>query len=115
VDVSVFVTTLEFVENPAVALAEAIRVARRGVLVVALNRWSVGGFSRRWGPDARRVRLGRAGDFTVTSLRGLVSAAAGPRLAALRWASALLPDGLFAMPLRIPFGGVIGIAVELAA
>ena len=43
VDLSVFVITLEFVEHPAVALAEAVRVARRGVLVVALNRWSLGG------------------------------------------------------------------------
>lgn len=114
VDLCVFVITLEFVERPGEALAEAIRVARRGVLVIVLNRWSVDGLSRRWGPDARRARLGRARDFTLPSLRGLLSAAAGPRLGALRWASALLPDGLFAVPLRIPFGGVIGIAVELA-
>jgi len=44
VDLSVFVITLEFVEDPMVALSEAVRIARRGILVVALNRWSVGGF-----------------------------------------------------------------------
>ncbi|MBI2494347.1 MAG: class I SAM-dependent methyltransferase [Candidatus Rokubacteria bacterium] len=37
VDLSVFVITLEFVEDPAQALAEAVRVARQGVLVVALR------------------------------------------------------------------------------
>jgi ubiquinone/menaquinone biosynthesis C-methylase UbiE len=42
VDLSVFVTTLEFLERPGVALGEAARVARRGVLIVALNRWSAG-------------------------------------------------------------------------
>lgn len=73
VDLSVFVTTLEFVEEPMQALAEAIRVARQGVLVVALNRWSAGGFSRRWGRDARGALLSRAHDFTLASLRELAS------------------------------------------
>jgi SAM-dependent methyltransferase len=114
VDLSVFVVTLEFVERPALALAEAVRVARQGVLVVALNRWSLGGFSRRWGPDARGPLLGRARDFTLGSLRARASAAAGPRLRALRWASTLLPGGLVAVQVRIPVGGILGIAVELA-
>lgn len=114
VDLSVFVTTLEFIEEPAQALAEAVRVARQGVLVVALNRWSVGGLSRRWGRDAQGSRLGRARDFTLASLRELASTAARPRLRAFRWASALFPDGLARMPARIPLGDVIGITVELA-
>jgi SAM-dependent methyltransferase len=113
IDLAFFVLTLEFLEDPAVALAEAVRVARRGLIVVALNRWSVGGLSRRWGPDARRLVLGRARDFTLMSLRALASAAAGPRLRVCRWASALFPDGLVAGPARIPLGGVIGLSVEL--
>jgi SAM-dependent methyltransferase len=112
-DLGVFVLTLEFLEDPAVALAEAVRVTRHGLIVVALNRWSVGGLSRRWGPDARRPVLGRARDFTLPSLRALASAAAGPRLRVSRWASALFPDGLVAGPARIPLGGVIGLSVEL--
>jgi hypothetical protein len=79
-DLVVFVFTLEFLEDPGAALVEAVRVARRGLIVVGLNRWSLGGLSRRWGRDARRPVLGRARDFTLPSLRRLVSAAAGPRL-----------------------------------
>jgi ubiquinone/menaquinone biosynthesis C-methylase UbiE len=115
VDVSLFVITLEFVEDPAMALAEAVRVARRGVVVVALNRWSPGGLSRRWGGDAGRPLLGRARDFTIRSLRRLAAAAAGPRLRALRWTSTLFPDGLATVQARLPLGGVIGVAVDLAA
>jgi SAM-dependent methyltransferase len=115
VDLCVYVTTLEFVEHPPLALAEAVRVARHGVLVVALNRWSLGGLSRRWGPAARRSRLGRAADFTLPSLRALMSAAAGPRLGRLHWASALFPDRLVVGPVRIPLGDVLGVALELAA
>jgi ubiquinone/menaquinone biosynthesis C-methylase UbiE len=113
VDLSVFVITLEFVEHPAGTLAEAVRVARRGVLVVALNRWSLGGFSRRWGAAARRPLVGQARDFTWLSLRALASAAAGPRLRALRWAGVLFPGAPVGVAARIPFGDVIGIAVEL--
>lgn len=113
VDLIVFVTTLEFVEEPARAVAEAVRVARQGVLVAALNRWSPGGLSRRWGRDARGSLLSRAHDFTLPSLRELASAAAGPRLRGFRWASALFPGGVAQAPRRIPFGDVIGVAVEL--
>jgi ubiquinone/menaquinone biosynthesis C-methylase UbiE len=114
VDLSVFITTLEFLERPSVALAEAVRVSRRGVLVLALNRWSLGGLSRRWGADSRGRRLGRARDFTPASLRALTLAAAGPRLRALRWRSALFPGDLFGGQAAIPFGDVIGAAVELS-
>jgi SAM-dependent methyltransferase len=113
IDVAVFMLTLEFVEDPAVALAEAVRVARRGVIAVALNRWSLGGWSRRWGRDARRPVLGRARDFTLLSLRALVANAAGPRRRTLRWASTLFPGRVVAGPARIPLGEVIGVSVDL--
>ena len=48
VDLGIFIATLEFAERPAVAMTEAIRIARQGVVIVALNRWSAGGLSRRW-------------------------------------------------------------------
>ena len=114
VDLGVFVFTLEFLEDPARALAEAARAARAGLIVVALNRWSLGGLSRRWGRDARRPVLGRAHDFTLPSLRALATVAAGPRLRTLRWASALFPGGLARRSARVPLGGVIGLSVELA-
>lgn len=114
VDLSVFITTLEFLDRPSAALAEAVRVSGRGMLALALNRWSVGGLSRRWGAGARGRRLGRARDFTPVSLRALVSAAAGPRLRAVRWASALFPGDFAGVQALIPFGDVIGAAVELS-
>jgi SAM-dependent methyltransferase len=113
VDLSVFVLTLEFVEYPELTLTEAIRVARHGVLVLFLNRWSSGGLSRRWGRDAQGSLLGRARDFTLASLRELAATAAGPRAHAFRWASTLFPGGLALGPVRIPLGDVVGIALEL--
>jgi SAM-dependent methyltransferase len=40
-DLTAMITTLEFVPDPARALAEAVRVARHGVLLGVLNRWSI--------------------------------------------------------------------------
>ena len=113
VDLGIFVATLEFVERPAAALAEAVRVARRGVCVAALNRWSRGGFSRRWGRDAHGVLRGRARDLTLPSLRAIAATAAGARLRGIRWTSGLFPSSLIPEPARIPLGDVIGIALDL--
>ena len=82
VDLALFVTTLEFLEHPATALREAVRVSRRGLVVLALNRWSLGGLSRRLGPAARGALLGQARDVSIVSLRALIRTAAGHRLAA---------------------------------
>ena len=115
VDIALFVTTLEFLEHPATALREAVRVSRRGLVVLALNRWSLGGLSRRLGPAARGALLGQARDVSVMSLRALVRTAAGHRLCGIRWTSALWPDGLWECRLAVPLGDVIGIATRLTA
>ena len=51
-DFAVMVTSLECMENPEAALAEAFRVACRGVLVVFLNSWSL-----YWLEQVGRTRL----------------------------------------------------------
>jgi hypothetical protein len=101
-------------KRPELALAEAVRVATQGALLIALSRWSQGGFSRRWGADARRARLGQARDCSLPRLRALAASVAGPRLRAIRWASALFPGRPDQTVLRIPLGEVIGVAIHLA-
>lgn len=115
VDVVLFVTALEFLEEPAQALVEAVRVARQGVIVVALNRCSLGGLSRRWGAQAKRPLLSQARDYSMRELRTLVRRAAGPRLQEVYWASTLLPDGLWRRRVRLAIGDVLGLAAVLAA
>jgi SAM-dependent methyltransferase len=114
VDLVVFVTTLEFLEQPVVALAEAARVARQGIVLVVLNRWSLGGLSRRWGPQARRPLLGRAQDYSVRALRALVRRALGERLRRMHWTSTLFPSGLWQFRTPVPLGEVLGMVAVLA-
>ncbi len=114
-DLTLFVTTLEFLDDPEGALAEAVRVARQGLLVIALNRWSTGGISRRWGRQARQPFLGRARDHSLFSLRVAVEKAAGERLEQIRWTSTLFPARLWRIRGPVPFGEVIGMAAALCS
>jgi SAM-dependent methyltransferase len=114
-DLVLFVTTLEFLENPLAALSEAVRVARRGVILLALNRWSVGGLSRRAGAQAGSALLGQARDVSLFSLQAMAVEAAGVALVALPWASTLFPGGLWAARWQLPLGDILGMALVLAA
>jgi ubiquinone/menaquinone biosynthesis C-methylase UbiE len=113
IDIVLFVTTLEFLEEPAEALAEAVRVARQGVVVIALNPWSVGGLSRRWGSQARQSLLSRARDYSLRALQAAVRQAAGKRLQEVSWASTLLPACFWLVRVPIPVGDVIGLVAVL--
>jgi ubiquinone/menaquinone biosynthesis C-methylase UbiE len=113
VDLVVLVTTLEFLEDPALALAEAVRVARQGLVVVALNPWSPGGLRRRWGRQARHSLVSHAREISLVSLRARVKAAAGTRLQAIQCVSTLFPDGLWRVQAPIPLGEVIGMAARM--
>jgi ubiquinone/menaquinone biosynthesis C-methylase UbiE len=53
VDLAIFVTTLEFLEDPVRAIHEAVRMARQGIIAIVLNRYSLAGVSRRWGLNRR--------------------------------------------------------------
>jgi len=108
-DLVVFVTALEFVADPGRALGEAFRVARRGVLVGALNRHSLLGWrlGRRGGPIWTAAHL-----FTVGELRKLVAAAVGGRAARLRVRTTLWPAWPGSLPL--PWGGFIGLAAMIS-
>lgn len=110
VDLAVMITTLEFVENPLRALEEAVRVARQGLILGVLNRWSHLAFRYR----ASGKSLWQAAHFfSVGELKRLVMHAARGRLRSMRWRTTLwpiprLPD------LPVPWGGFIGLAVRLA-
>jgi len=115
IDLVLYVTTLEFLDDPPRALAEAVRVARRGVMLVVLNRWSLGGLSRRWGPQSRQPLLSQARDWSLPGLRTLVSEVAGRRLRRIFWTSALFPGCPSRVLAPIPIGDVIGLAPVLTS
>jgi SAM-dependent methyltransferase len=108
-DLTALIATLEFVADPARALAEAVRVARQGVLLGVLNRWSVLGLRHRLSGKAlwRSARF-----FGPWELTAMMQEAAGSRADRPIWRTTLWPvPGVRDLPL--PWGGFIGMAVQL--
>ncbi|MEJ2735881.1 MAG: class I SAM-dependent methyltransferase [Anaerolineae bacterium] len=107
-DLVALITTLEFVTDPARALAEALRVARRGLILGVLNRQSNLGWQLRMegGPvwDAARF-------FVPAELIHLVRRGAAGRHAEVAWRTTLWP--VWPGELPFPWGGFIGMAVRL--
>jgi ubiquinone/menaquinone biosynthesis C-methylase UbiE len=106
-DVVTIVATLEFVISPLRVIMEAARVARRGLLIGALNRAS------RLG---RRIRSAvvepwmSAHLLTVSELRRYVVAACGERQRSSMWLTTLWPG--HSKSLRLPWGDFVGMAVR---
>jgi ubiquinone/menaquinone biosynthesis C-methylase UbiE len=106
-DLSVLITTLEFVADPARALVEAMRISRYGLILGVLNRQSL----LAW-------RLQRSGKslwqlahfFSPAELTHLVQRAAAGKPAKITWRTTLWPLWPGALPL--PWGGFIGMKVK---
>lgn len=108
-DLSALITTLEFVANPELALVEAVRVAKHGLLLGVLNRHSLLAARRRLQgkPRWKSVHF-----FTVTELLRLVRRTCGDRLESISWQTTLWPAP-WITSLPLPWGGFIGMAVRL--
>lgn len=104
-DLVATITALEFVPDARLALREAVRVARRGLLLGVLNRHSVLGQIRvRRGGDV----FGSAQFYTPRELGTLVSETAGARLQHCYWRTTIgpipgLPDS------ALPWGAFVGL------
>jgi ubiquinone/menaquinone biosynthesis C-methylase UbiE len=108
-DLVVLITTLEFTPDPVHVLAEALRVARCGLVLGVLNRQSVLGWQlrREGGPIWEVARF-----FTPGELVHLVRRAADERPVKVTWRTTLWP--LWPGSLPLPWGGFSGMAVRLA-
>jgi ubiquinone/menaquinone biosynthesis C-methylase UbiE len=106
VDLVAFITTLEFIFDPASALAEGRRIARQGMILGVINRRSRLGarYRRQGGPVWSAARF-----FTPRELLEEVGPAAG-LTASICWRTTLWPFWRGATPL--PWGGFIGMAVR---
>ena len=116
VDLAIFVATLEFLESPELALAEASRVARRGLVLLLLNRWSRGAVSRRWGADSEGGVLRHARDVSLCAATCIGSRGMAPARVSRRFAGEARcsrhRSTTLAAPL--PFGDVLGVTVALS-
>ena len=110
-DVAALITTLEFVSDPDLALREAIRVSRAGLLLGVINRSSL--LARRYRRSENPL-WDSARFFTPFELERLVRKAAGKRLVYISWRTTLWPV-TWPGALPLPWGGFIGMLARLTA
>jgi ubiquinone/menaquinone biosynthesis C-methylase UbiE len=108
-DLVAFVTTLEFLEQPGQALVEALRVARRGLLLGMLNRWSLLGLQRRLAGLFRRTVYDAAHFYSVGELQELLRSAGSGKECAV--CTTLFPRRWPWPQVRLPWGAFIGMAL----
>lgn len=108
IDIVALITTLEFITDPALALAEALRVAQYGLILGVLNRQSLLArqLKREGGPIWDGVRF-----FHPEELIRFVKRAGNGKRVKIVWRTTLWPVWPGALPL--PWGGFIGMAVRL--
>jgi ubiquinone/menaquinone biosynthesis C-methylase UbiE len=124
-DLVAFITTIEFLDAPSEALAEAIRVASRGLLLGVLNRWSILALRRRVIGLFRPSIYQTARFYGVGALKRLLRSLVGDSLRNMRrhsarrersrilWNTTLFPQWLPLQRARLPWGGFIAIALSL--
>jgi ubiquinone/menaquinone biosynthesis C-methylase UbiE len=125
-DLAAFITTIEFLEASQEALAEAARVASRGLLLGVLNRWSVLAFRRRVAGLFHRSVYKTAHFYGVGELKRLLRSLVRDAPAKdakwhrpsggcsrISWHTALFPRWLPWQPTRLPWGGFIAVALSL--
>jgi SAM-dependent methyltransferase len=109
-DLAALVTALEFLERPREALAEALRVARRGILLGVLNRWSLLGLQRRLAGLFQPTVYDAARFYGVGELKRLLQSVAGEKRRVV-WRTTLFPRCWPWPRPRLPWGGFVGMAL----
>lgn len=108
-DVALTITSLEFMPDPARALREAARMARRGLVLGVLNAWSVMGWQRK----RSGLPVWQAAHFySPFELSRLARESCARPIAGIEWATTLLPGRLEQRISRLPFGGFIGLCIR---
>jgi ubiquinone/menaquinone biosynthesis C-methylase UbiE len=117
-DLTMLITTLEFLEAPRDVLAEALRVASRGILLGVLNRWSILAVRRRLVGLFRPSVYWTAHFYGVGELRKLlqrvardVRGGAGDKRGRIIWHTTLFPRWVPWKRARLPWGGFIVMAL----
>ena len=109
-DMTAFITTLEFLEQPEEALVEALRVTRHGMLLGVLNRWSVLGLQRRLAGLFHQTVYEAANFYGVRELKRLLRSVTGGKAHAV-WRTTLFPRRWPWSQSRLLWGGFIGMAL----
>jgi ubiquinone/menaquinone biosynthesis C-methylase UbiE len=113
-DVVAFITCFEYMPDPVKVLQEAARIARKGLLIGLMNRWSAATLRRRVQECfGKNPFFGNAHFYSLPEIQKLVKSALEDRVARIEWRSTLFPKGILIEEARVPLGNFLALAVYL--
>lgn len=113
-DVVAFITCFEYMPTPEKVLADAARVARKGIIMGMMNKYSI--------PTTRRriqVFFGKnpyyqtAHFYSPWELESMIKPSLTEYLPQLRWKTTVFPQFLGIRNSSLPFGAFLGLSVRL--
>lgn len=107
-DYSALICGLDFSPQPGRAILEAARVAKKGMLIGFLNKYSLAGLGRRFFAAGSLYPFSRARWFSPWSLATLITTSTGYRPVAM---TGLLPGPMFTWRESAPWRQVNGVNV----
>ncbi|MCS7197276.1 MAG: class I SAM-dependent methyltransferase [Candidatus Bipolaricaulota bacterium] len=114
-DLVAFIASFEYIPDPRRALREAARVARQGLILGLMNRWSLPTLRRRLQElFGKNPFYKNAHFYSLGEIRRLLHDALGDRLMRIEWRATLFPRFLPLEEATISVGGAfLGLAVHL--
>ncbi len=114
-DVVVFVTSLEFMPDAAVAIKEAARVAEKGLIFGLMNKNSPSTLKKRLQSRIQKASFYREAKFySISDIEEMLDEVFSKRYIIGFWSTTVFPKGLRSLESsRLPFGDFLGITVML--
>jgi len=114
-DVVTFIACLEYMPNPVKVLSEASRVARKGIILGLMNKWSLPTIRRMIQVKMKRNPYYKDAKFySVLEIKRKLKDALNDTYNITHWSTTVFPKTLgSAESSLIPFGAFLGLTVKL--
>jgi ubiquinone/menaquinone biosynthesis C-methylase UbiE len=114
VDIVAFITSLEFIRDPQTALSEALRVAKKGLVIGLLNKFSLSTLTKQVKTTSGRSRhYQNAHFYAVKDIEQMLKQTQTKRKAMV-WDTTVFPTVFGDLESSsLPFGAFLGIAVKV--
>jgi ubiquinone/menaquinone biosynthesis C-methylase UbiE len=115
VDISVFITSMEFMPDGSIALKEALRIARKGIILGLMNKNSASAIRKRIQAAAQKDSFySQAKFYSVSDIKDLLEKALPEKYDITFHRTTVFAKVLGGLESSVlPFGAFLGIAVKL--
>ncbi len=114
VDVAIYITSLEFMPNVSAAFVEASRIAREGIIIGLMNKYSVATLEKKFKAlTSKNSFYKKATFYSISDINKILNKTFHEKFAVSYWSTTVFPRIFGELDSsRFPFGTFLGIAVK---